>query len=52
MKIDINNPKYPWQLKKIDNPPKQLYLKGNIFFQYNKITAKIAPSCITTSNIL
>ena len=30
MKIDINNSKYPWKLKKIDNPPKQLYLKGNI----------------------
>ncbi len=30
MKIDINNDKYPYQLKKIDNPPKQLYLKGNI----------------------
>lgn len=30
MKIDINNPRYPKQLKKLNNPPKQLYLKGNI----------------------
>lgn len=30
MKIDINNFNYPKQLKQIDNPPKQLYLKGNI----------------------
>lgn len=30
MKIDINNPRYPKQLKQLNNPPKQLYLKGNI----------------------
>lgn len=30
MKIDINNSNYPKQLKKINNPPNQLYLKGNI----------------------
>lgn len=30
MKITIEDNKYPEQLKKIKNPPKQLYLKGNI----------------------
>ena len=30
MKIDINNTKYPCRLRKIANPPKQLYVKGNI----------------------
>lgn len=29
IKIIIENNKYPEQLRKIDNPPKQLYLKGN-----------------------
>ena len=30
MKIDIENKLYPEQLRKIINPPKQLYLKGNV----------------------
>lgn len=30
IKIRIEDNKYPEQLKKINNPPKQLYLKGNI----------------------
>lgn len=30
IKITIENEKYPYQLRKIKNPPKQLYLKGNI----------------------
>lgn len=30
IKIKIEDNKYPEQLRKIDNPPKQLYLKGNI----------------------
>ncbi len=30
MKIDINNTKYPCGLRKIADPPKQLYVKGNI----------------------
>lgn len=30
MKISIEDYKYPEQLKKIKNPPKQLYVKGNI----------------------
>lgn len=30
IKITIKDNKYPEQLRKIDNPPKQLYLKGNI----------------------
>ena len=29
-KITINDKKYPKSLLKIDNPPKQLYLEGNI----------------------
>ena len=30
MKIRIEDDNYPEQLRKIENPPKQLYLKGNI----------------------
>lgn len=30
MKISIEDSRYPKQLKKIHNPPKQLYVKGNI----------------------
>lgn len=30
IKITIENNNYPEQLRKIDNPPKQLYLEGNI----------------------
>ena len=30
MKIEINNTNYPEILRKIKNPPKQLYVKGNI----------------------
>lgn len=30
MKIDIDDREYPEQLRKIKNPPKQLYVKGNI----------------------
>ena len=30
MKIDIEDRGYPEQLRKIHNPPKQLYLKGNM----------------------
>lgn len=30
MKIDIENPRYPEQLKNIKNPPKKIYAKGNI----------------------
>lgn len=30
MKIEINDKEYPEILKKIDQPPKQLYIKGNI----------------------
>lgn len=30
MKIDIENLKYPKELKKLNKPPKQLYLKGNV----------------------
>lgn len=34
MKITIDDNKYPEQLRKINNPPKQLYLKGNIKLLY------------------
>ena len=30
IKITIENEKYPYQLRRIKNPPQQLYLKGNI----------------------
>jgi len=30
MEIDIENPRYPEQLKNIKNPPKKIYAKGNI----------------------
>ena len=30
MEIDIENPRYPEQLKNIKNPPKKIYKKGNI----------------------
>lgn len=30
MEIDIENPRYPEQLKNIKNPPKKIYTKGNI----------------------
>lgn len=30
MKINIEDSKYPEKLKKINNPPKQLYIKGNV----------------------
>ena len=30
MEIDIENPRYPEQLKDIKNPPKKIYAKGNI----------------------
>lgn len=30
MEIDIENPRYPEQLKSINNPPKKIYAKGNI----------------------
>ena len=30
MKIEINDKEYPKILNKIDKPPKQLYIKGNI----------------------
>lgn len=30
MKVKIEDAKYPKELRKIENPPKQLYLKGNI----------------------
>ena len=29
IKIKIEDNKYPEQLRKIENPPKQLYLEGN-----------------------
>ncbi|CDE13811.1 unknown [Clostridium sp. CAG:470] len=30
MEIDIENPRYPEQLKNIKKPPKKIYAKGNI----------------------
>ena len=30
MEIDIENPRYPEQLKNIKTPPKKIYAKGNI----------------------
>lgn len=30
MEIDIENPRYPEQLKNIKNPPKKIYAKGNL----------------------
>lgn len=30
MEIDIENPRYPEQLKNIKNPPKKIYTKGKI----------------------
>ena len=30
MEKDIENPRYPEQLKNIKNPPKKIYAKGNI----------------------
>lgn len=30
MEIDIENQRYPEQLKNIKNPPKKIYAKGNI----------------------
>ena len=30
MEIDIENPRYPEQLKNIKNTPKKIYAKGNI----------------------
>lgn len=30
MEIDIENPRYPEQLKNIKNPSKKIYAKGNI----------------------
>lgn len=36
MKISIDDKEYPEQLKKIKNPPKQLYVKGNIELLHTK----------------
>lgn len=36
MEIDIENPRYPEQLKNIKNPPKKIYTKGNIEIIKNK----------------
>lgn len=30
MEIDIENPRYPEQLKNVKKPPKKIYAKGNI----------------------
>lgn len=39
--IRIEDSKYPEQLRKIENPPKTLYLEGNIELLYTKIISII-----------
>ena len=49
-KITINDKKYPKSLLKIDNPPKQLYVEGNIELLNKNCIAKINKNWYNISN--
>lgn len=53
IKITIENEKYPDKLKNIKNPPKQLYLEGNIeLLHENTISIIGARNCTSNGRIL